>query len=256
MRDKTKTELEEQVAIVTGAATGIGRGIAHCLARRGAAIVVADIDAAGAERTAAEIRDIGNSAIALQVDIRNSIDVAAMVDKSLEAFGKIDILVNNAGISGFSPVWQLAAEEWDDVFAVNVKGTFLCTRAVSAQMMQRKSGKIVNIASVSGMVTKFLYQTHYCASKAAVISFTRAVALELAPYNINVNGISPGVTVSEQTRNLLLDTEDKERILQMVPFHRFGQPENIGEAVAFLVGPNSSFMTGSIVVVDGGMIAG
>jgi NAD(P)-dependent dehydrogenase (short-subunit alcohol dehydrogenase family) len=256
MSDTMNMELEGQVAIITGAAAGIGRGIALCLARRGAGIVVADIDSKGAMETANEIRDLGNTAIAVRTDVRTTTDVQNMVRECLKEFGKIDILVNNAGISGFSPVWELSEEEWDDVFAVNAKGTFLCTRAVSAEMIHRRSGKIVNIASISGMVTKFTHQSHYCASKAAVISFTRAVALELAPYNINVNAISPGVTVSKQTHDLLMDPEDKEKILQMVPFHRFGQPENIGEAVVFLVGQNSTFMTGSIIVVDGGMIAG
>ena len=248
-------ELSGKTAVVTGAGSGIGRGIALCLAEAGASVVIADVNERAGNSCAAELRKLGVGSLAVQVDVRRSADVRRMLRATLREFGGIDILVNNAGISGFSALWQLPEREWDDVFAVNAKGTFLCTKSVAPEMMRRKSGKIINVASISGMVSKFLNQSHYCASKAAVISFTRAAALELAPYHINVNAVCPGVTVSEQTRGLLEDSEQRRQILEMVPLERLGQPENIGALVAFLAGPRSDFMTGSIVVADGGLTA-
>jgi NAD(P)-dependent dehydrogenase (short-subunit alcohol dehydrogenase family) len=249
-------ELSGKVAIVTGAAAGIGKGIARVLAQRGAGIVVADIDERKARDTAGEIEKLDVPVHAIEVDVRNASVVEQMVSRVREMLGRIDVLVNNAGISGFSPFWELSEEEWDRVFDVNTKGTFLCTKYVAPVMIQQKSGKIVNIASISGMVTKFVNQSHYCASKAAVISFTKSAALELAPFHINVNAVSPGVTVTEQTRELLEDEKGKLEILHRIPLGRLGKPGGIGEIVAFLASARSDFMTGSVVVADGGMIAG
>ena len=251
-----ETELSGKVAIVTGAATGIGKGIARVLARRGAGIVVADIDGRKARETAGEIEKLDVPVHAIEVDVRNYSAVIQMVGRTLEMLGRIDVLVNNAGVSGFSPFWELSEEEWDRVFDVNAKGTFLCTKCVAPEMMKQKHGKIVNIASISGMVTKFVNQSHYCASKAAVISFTKSAALELAAFHINVNAVSPGVTVTEQTRELFEDEEGKMKILQRIPLGRLGNSGGIGEIVAFLASARSDFMTGSVVVADGGMIAG
>jgi 3-oxoacyl-[acyl-carrier protein] reductase len=249
-------DLSGKVAIVTGAASGIGKGIARVLAQQGAGIVVADINEGKAGETAAEIARLDVPVHVFRVDIQNASEVRQMVSRTLGMFKHIDVLVNNAGISGFSPFWELSEEEWDRVFAVNAKGTFLCTRYVAPEMMRQKRGKIINIASISGIVTKFTNQSHYCASKAAVISFTKSAALELAPYHINVNAVSPGVTVSEQTRELLEDEEGKLKILKRIPLGRLGEPGSIGEIVAFLASARSDFMTGSVVVADGGMIAG
>jgi 3-oxoacyl-[acyl-carrier protein] reductase len=241
--------LQGRVAIVTGSGRGIGREIALTLAREGAKVVVSDITD-DVYKTAREVEALGSEALAMKCDVTNPSDVEGMVKATIEKFGRIDILVNNAGIYPFKPFIEMTEQDWDRVISVNLKGTFNCTKAVVHRMIEQKYGKIINISSIAGSVVGFTQLAHYCASKAGVLGFTRALALELAPYGINVNAIAPGVIETPGTTSL--GKETLESFAKMIPQGRVGKPEDIAKLVVFLASDDSSYITGQLMVCDGG----
>ena len=247
--------LAGKVVLVTGGAHGIGHGVVGAFARAAASVAVADIDGVAAAKTAAEIEEATGTPVSpIQLDVRKAASVMAAVDAIVARFGRIDVLVNNAGIYPNSPVLEMDEAEWDAVFATNIKGAFLVARAVARVMVERgEGGRIVNVSSgaaVSGRVGG----AHYCSSKAALNMFTRVLAIELAPHRITVNAVAPGLI--EVERNAELAPEYVESILRTLPAGRIGQPADVANAVLFLAAPASSFITGSILTVDGGSTAG
>ena len=243
-------KLKGKVALVTGAAQGIGKAVALLLARNGADIVVSDVNLEKAEETAREIEGLGQRALATKTNVADANDVERMVQAALERFGRIDILVNNAGITRDKLLLRMSDEDWDAVLGVNLKGTFLCTRAVIRPMAKQKSGKIVNIASVVGAMGN-AGQANYGASKAGVIGFTKTVAREYAPRGINVNAIAPGYIETPMTE--ALPDKAKEELKRLIPMDRLGKPEDVAEAVLFLVSEASNYITGQVLHVNGGI---
>jgi len=243
-------ELKGKVALVTGAAQGIGRAIALLLAQKGADIIVSDINLEKAEETAKEIEAIGRKAMAVKVNVADMNEVEHMVEVILERFGQIDILVNNAGIAKDKLILRMTEEDWDAVLNVNLKGTFHCTKAVIRHMTKQRRGKIVNIASVAGEMGN-AGQANYSASKAGVIGFTKTIAREFAQRGINVNAIAPGYIVTPMTE--AIPEKLREEMKQMIPVERLGRPEDVAEAVLFLVSEASSYITGQVLNVNGGI---
>jgi NAD(P)-dependent dehydrogenase (short-subunit alcohol dehydrogenase family) len=252
--------LTDQTAIVTGAARGIGKGIALALAQAGAHVVVADINAEAAARAAGEIGALGLSVMAVAVDITQSGQVDRLVETTLARFGHIDLLVNNAGVVSNAPVLDLSEEEWDRTMAVNLKGVFLCSQRAAQAMAARHSGRIINIASLSGKVGA-PGQAAYCASKHGVIGLTLVMAIDLAPYGINVNAICPGMNETEMMGQVLADRaasrgqtveEVRQGILAKTPLGRFGRPEDVAQVVLFFASPAAAYVTGQTIDVDGG----
>jgi 3-oxoacyl-[acyl-carrier protein] reductase len=243
-------KLTGRVALVTGAAQGIGKAIALLLARNGADIVVSDINLEKAEETAKEIRAIGPKAMAVKVDVSNPSDVERMVEAIIEKLAKIDILVNNAGITRDKLILRMTEEDWDAVLGVNLKGTFNCTKTVIRHMAKQRSGKIVNIASVVGEMGN-AGQANYSASKAGVIGLTKTIAREYAQRGINVNAIAPGYIETPMTD--ALPEKAKEELKKLIPMERLGRPEDVAEAVLFLVCEESSYITGQVINVNGGI---
>ena len=243
-------KLKGKVALVTGAAQGIGKAVALLLARNGADIIVSDINLEKAEETAREVEGLGQQALAVKTNVAEANDVEKMVQTALERFGRIDILINNAGITRDKLLLRMSDEDWDAVLGVNLRGTFLCTRAVIRPMAKQKSGKIVNIASVVGTMGN-AGQANYGASKAGVIGFTKTVAREYAPRGINVNAIAPGYIETPMTE--ALPEKAKEELKRMIPMDRLGKPEDVAEAVLFLVSEASTYITGQVLHVNGGI---
>jgi len=243
--------LKGKTALVTGGARGIGKSICEELAAAGAELAVADVRRDLAEDTAAEFRDHGVRAVAVAVDVSDSDSVAEMVRTVLAEFGKVDVLVNNAGITRDSLLIRMKEDAWDLVLAVNLKGTFNCIKAVARPMMKARSGRIVNIASVVGVMGN-AGQANYSASKAGVIGLTKTAAKELAPRGITVNAVAPGYIDTEMTR--MLSDEARRAFLDIIPLSRAGQPEDVARAVRFLAGPDAAYITGQVLHVDGGMV--
>lgn len=244
-------KLEGRVAIVTGAASGIGRGIALGLAKEGADVVVGDINLEQANKVVDEIKSLGRTAIAIKADVSQSQEVEVMAKTTLDEFGKIDILVNNAGGSArerSSPFCQSTEDVWDYVLGINLKGVLNCCRAVIEHMMQRRSGKIVSIASPAGIVGT-PGMADYSAAKAGIIGFTRALAKEVASYDINVNCVSPG---SIETPYTLSGADEARKYFKKLSgLNRFGKPEDIAAMVVFLVSDEASLITGQNYAVCG-----
>jgi 2-deoxy-D-gluconate 3-dehydrogenase len=243
-----------QVAIVTGAAVGIGRGVARRLAQAGADVAVADRDAAGTERVAGEIRALGRRALAVQVDVADEAAVAAMVDRTVAELGRLDILVNNAGIFPAAKLTDMTAAQWDAVMAVNLRGVFLCTReAARAMRAGGRGGAIVNLSSIESFRPSFPGVAHYSTSKGGVNLFTRSAALELARDGIRVNAIAPGAVRTEGTAPAL-DAGLEKAMLPRIPLRRVSTPEEIGAVVLFLASPAASYVTGATLLADGGYL--
>jgi 3-oxoacyl-[acyl-carrier protein] reductase len=244
--------LEDKVAIVTGGGRGLGKVFCLAMAEEGAKIVSADILEKDSLRTAQEIEKKGGSAISLKVDVTSERDTVAMAEETLRAFGRIDILVNNAALYfgiGRRPFYEISAEEWDKLMAVNLKGPFLCTKAIFPHMKKQKKGKIINLSSETAFTgSKGLM--HYVTSKGGIISFTRSLASELGQYGICVNSIAPGFTDTEASRTI---TDDISKYnVSLTPLGRLQQPQDLVGALLFLASDESDFFTGQALVVDGG----
>jgi len=250
-------DLKGKVVIITGARRGMGKADALLFAKNGAKVTVADISQEECQLVVEEIEKSGGEALAVKCDVASEKEVEEMVKKTVDKFGKVDILVNNAGICQFKPFLEMTEEEWKKTLDVNLKGYFLCAKACAKEMIKHKSGAIVNIASVVmgqiGMGMAGL--AHYSASKGGIAALTKTLALELAPYNIRVNAIAPGAIDTPMAASAKADQKTLEQTLAVIPLHRMGKPEEIASTVLFLTSDASSYITGSIVVVDGGWLA-
>ena len=245
------TDFTDKTAIVTGAGSGIGKAIALELASRGCDVAVCGRRLEPVQATAAEITALGRRAYAASADVSNGESVTAFVADVLKAFGHIDILVNNAGLTRDNLLIRMSEEEWDAVLGTNLKGAFLFAKAVARPMMKQRSGAIVNISSVVGLIGN-PGQCNYAASKAGLIALTQSLAKELASRNIRVNAVAPGFIVSQMTDALPDDL--KSAMLAQIPAGRFGQVSDIAKAVAFLAGPDASYITGQTLSVNGGLV--
>jgi len=242
--------IQGKAALVTGAGRGIGRSIALKLAGEGASVCVCDIDLESAEATAVSCRELGVRAMALHLDVADCGQAAAVADRAVQDLGSIDILVNNAGITRDSLLVRLSEESWDAVINVNLKGVYNCSKAAIRYMLKQRSGRIISIASVVGLIGN-RGQTNYSASKAGIIGFTKSLAREVASRGITVNAIAPGYIESKMT--LALNQKQKQELIRNIPMNRIGYPDDVAGAVLFLAGPNSSYITGQVINVDGGL---
>jgi len=243
-------QLTGQVALITGGARGIGREIALAFAQAGAEIALFDVNSPQVEQTAGELRALGRRAEGLVVDVTDGNQVDAGVAKVLDKLGRIDILINNAGITKDSLLIRMDDAQWDRVLAINLKGTFLCTRAVSKHMLKQRRGRIVSIASIVGIIGN-PGQANYAASKAGIIGLTKAVAKELASRGITCNAIAPGFIKTEMTE--ALPEQAKQRLMDAIPMGTLGEPKDVASAALFLVSEAARYITGHVLVVDGGL---
>lgn len=241
-------DLKDQVAIVTGAARGIGRATAALLAEHGASVVIADVDGEGAEETASSLRDRSLEAMAVAVDVSEGESVESMVRRTLGTLGRIDILVNNAGIIDSKTALEVSEAEWDRVIDVNLKSAHLCSQAVTREMMKKGYGRIVNIGSVAGQVGGLKVGPDYSASKAGVICLAKSYARFGAKYGINANAVAPGFIETDMNRG----RDDPSE----VPVNRLGTPEDVAKVVYFLVSPLADYVTGTCIDVNGGIFMG
>ncbi len=242
--------LTGKIAVVTGAAQGIGQAIATTLAQEGADVVVADLNAKRCQETVERVKQLGRKAIAVSVNVGDWDQAKGMVDQVLKNWERIDILVNNAGITRDGLLMRMKEEDWQAVLQVNVTGTFFCAKAVLPTMSRQRSGRIVNIASIVGAIGN-AGQANYAASKAAVIGLTKTVAREYASRNITINAVAPGFIDTAMTQELSADT--KEALLNQIPLKRLGQPSDVADAVSFLCAEKAGYITGHVLHVNGGM---
>jgi NAD(P)-dependent dehydrogenase (short-subunit alcohol dehydrogenase family) len=246
--------LAGKTAIVTGGAAGNGRAIAVRFAAEGANIVVADVAEDGARETARTIEELGRSAIVTSTDVSQKRDVEGMLNQAVEAFGTVDVLVNNAGIETRGSFLELLEDDWDHVLNVNLKGPYLCGQIVARHMVEHAiHGSIVNIASINSEVA-LKNQAHYVASKGGLRLLTKAMAIDLAPHGIRVNAVGPGVIDTAMSARSLSDPATREQMLANIPLNRVGQPREVANVTLFLASEEASYMTGSIVFVDGGWL--
>jgi 3-oxoacyl-[acyl-carrier protein] reductase len=244
--------MDGRVAVVTGGARGIGRAIVERLATLGASVIIADLLVELAETSANEIAQLtSKKVVAKTVNVTDSQSANQLIDQILAEFGKVDILVNNAGVTRDTLILRMTEADWDTVLNVNLKGAFICSKAVIRPMLKQRYGRIVNISSVSGQVGQ-VGQTNYSASKAGLIGFTKALAREVASRQITVNAVAPGFVPTSLTNDL--SEELKQSILTATPIGRMGRPEEIAAAVAFLASEEAAYITGQVLAVDGGMV--
>lgn len=243
--------LKDRVALVTGAAQGIGREIALAFAAEGADVAVGDINLEKALQTSREIEALGRRSLALELDVTDYARVEEAINKILDKLGKVDILVNNAGITKDNLLLRMTEQDFDAVIKVNLKGTFNCTKAASKVMIKQRSGRIINIASIIGIIGN-AGQANYSASKAGVIALTKSAAKELASRAINVNAVAPGFIQTDMTAKL--PQEVQQKMLGAIPLSRFGSAKDVAGACVFLASEDSSYITGQTLVVDGGMV--
>ncbi|MDP3732168.1 MAG: 3-oxoacyl-[acyl-carrier-protein] reductase [Candidatus Omnitrophota bacterium] len=243
--------LKDKVALITGGAQGIGREIALKFAAEGADIAVGDINLEQAIKTQDDIEGLGRKALALELDVTDYAKITEALNKILDKFGKVDILVNNAGITKDNLLLRMGDAEWDVVLNVNLKGTFNCTKALSRLMLKQRYGKIINVASIIGIIGN-AGQANYSASKAGIIALTKTAAKELASRNINVNAVAPGFIQTEMTARLPEDL--KQKMQEAIPLGRFGSPVDVAAVCVFLASEDASYITGQTIIVDGGMV--
>lgn len=244
-------ELKDKIAVVTGGAQGIGKTVGEELARQGAHVILGDVNLEGAQASAAEIKDNGGSASAMELNVTDADGVQKTFDSISKEFKLIDILVNNAGITRDGLVMRMKEADWDLVLSINLKGSFLCTQQAVKQMMKQKSGSIVNIASIVGLMGN-AGQANYSASKAGLIGLTKTTAREVASRGIRVNAIAPGFIDTAMTQ--VLDEKVRERLIEQIPLARLGLPEDIANCVSFLVSDRAGYVTGQVLSVNGGML--
>ena len=245
-------ELANKTAIVTGSGRGLGKAIALKLASMGAAIVLNDIASSDAvDETCEEFKAAGYRVAVAKGDVRSPDDTRQMCKLAVDTFGSLDILVNNAGITRDKPLAMMSEEDWDAVLDINLKGSFLCTKAASKHMIKQRSGKIINVASVAGVMGN-PGQANYSASKAGLIGLTKSTAKELAARNITCNAVAPGVIISKMTD--VLPEKVKENYLNNIPLSRFGTPEDVAAVIAFLACAASDYVTGQVIHIDGGLV--
>ena len=247
-------KLKDQVAIVTaGAGAGIGQAVVRRFAEEGAHVVISDAHAKRPLDLAQELnKQYGREFIGVQVDATNQDQVEKLVQMTVDQYGRVDILVNNAGINKLEPAWEMSGETWDFVMRTNVYSTFYATRAVLPYMVKQKSGKVVSLASVAGWIGSSDGEAHYCAAKAAVMGYTRAVAAEVGKHGVRVNAIAPGLIYNEFLRRIYPD-EMFRSVEKRTPLGRVGQPKDIADLALFLVSDESSFITGEIMCCSGGL---
>jgi 3-oxoacyl-[acyl-carrier protein] reductase len=243
--------LKDKVAFITGGARGIGKAIALLFAQEGADIAIGDVNAKEAEATCSQIQALGRKALALEIDVTDFIKVEEAVNKILDKFTKVDILVNNAGITKDNLLLRMSQQEWDAVLDVNLKGTFNCIKAVSRPMIKQRHGRIINIASIIGIIGN-AGQANYSASKAGIIALTKTVAKELASRSITANAVAPGFIQTDMTAKL--PEEVRQKLQEAIPLGRLGLPEDVAKVSLFLASDDSSYITGQTIVVDGGMV--
>ena len=246
--------LQNKIAIITGAGSGIGRGIALAFVKEGAKVVVADHSEEGGRETVEQIKKENGEAVFVKTDVSKTVDIEQMVKTCLDKFGRVDILVNNAGIYRAYNLHEMSEENWDEILSVNLKSVFLGSKRVIPGMLAQGNGKIVSIASIAGLVG-FAQSGAYCASKGGVIALTKEMALEYAPKKINVNCIAPGVIKTAMTRDMITDPATKQFLEGSTPYPRLGEPEDIAMAAVYLASDESDFVNGEVLVVDGGWIA-
>ena len=244
-------QLANQVAVITGAGRGIGRGIALKFAAEGADIVCVSRTAENSEKIAGEVRAAGRRAWAHAVDVADATAVSAASEKILAETGGVDILVNNAGVTRDGLLMRMSEADWDTVLDTNLKGAFLFTKAFTRAFLKQRSGRIINVTSVIGLIGN-AGQCNYAASKAALLGFTKSVARELASRGITANALAPGFIETDMTSGFT--SEQRNEMLKQIPLSRFGQPEDIAEAALFLAGPGARYITGQVLTVDGGMV--
>jgi 3-oxoacyl-[acyl-carrier protein] reductase len=243
--------LKNKNALITGGGRGIGREIALNLAGAGANVAVSDIDIDTAKDTSLKIESLGQKGLAIKADVSDQQSVANMVSLFLENFNTIDILINNAGITRDSLLIRMKATDWDSVLNVNLRSVFLCCKEAARPMMKARSGKIVNIASIVG-ITGNVGQVNYSAAKAGMIGLTKTLAKELAGRSINVNAVAPGYIQTAMTDKI--SDQDKQKFIDNIPLKRMGTPEDVAQAILFLVSPLSDYVTGQVLIVDGGLV--
>jgi 3-oxoacyl-[acyl-carrier protein] reductase len=246
------TELGGSVAIITGAGGAIGEATARLFAKEGSTVVLADLRKEGIEEIARQVRGTGGKASAFTLDVSEEKDVVALVRSTVEEFGTVDILVNNAAISMTTPILDIEAADWDRVLAVNLRSVFLLSREAFRFMKTRGKGKIISMASASAKIGGLVVGAHYAASKAGVICFTKSLALQAAPFGINVNAVCPGPTKTPMTD--AWGEKANEEFAAKIPFRRYGEPREIAEAILFLASERSRYVTGEILDVNGGLI--
>jgi 3-oxoacyl-[acyl-carrier protein] reductase len=244
------SQLANQIAVVTGAGRGIGRAIALKFAAEGADVVCVSRTAENSEKVAAEVRALGRKAWAHALDVSDGAAVSTVAEKILSETGKVDILVNNAGVTRDGLLVRMSEADWDTVLDTNLKGAFLFTKSLARAFMKQRSGRIINIASVVGLIGN-AGQCNYASSKAALLGFTKSAARELAPRGILVNAVAPGFITTDMTSGL--NDQLKADLLKAIPLASFGQAEDIANAVVFLASPASRYITGQVLTVDGGM---
>ena len=242
--------LNGKIALVTGAAQGIGRDIALGLAKDGAEVAICDVNLEAAQKTAGDIEAMGRKSLALKANVASSADVTAMIDQVVEKFGRIDILVNNAGITRDGLILRMKDEDWDLVLSINLKGAFLCTKSALKYMSKQRSGTIINIASIVGAMGN-AGQANYVASKAGLIGLTKTIAREYSNRNVTANAVAPGFIDTAMTQ--ALSEQVRTDLAKQIPLGRLGSSEDVANAVRFLASPAAAYITGQVIHVNGGM---